>query len=193
MTTVATVALFGGSFNPPHVAHQMLAVYALATCEIDEVWFIPTFRHAFGKSLASYDDRVAMCEILTAEIGPRARVSRAEQTLAAAPGFVVSRTLDLIAHVQRDHPQHQFRLLIGADILLETEKWYRWDEVVQQAPPIVIGRGGVVAPQHATVTEYAMPDISSTEVRRRLQAQEPVNWLVPRRVLGYIASKGLYR
>ncbi len=190
---MAIVALFGGSFNPPHVAHHMLAVYVLATCEIDKVWFVPTFRHAFGKGLASYDDRVAMCELLTAEIGPRAAVSRAEQTLAAAPGFVVSRTLDLLEHLQGAYPEHQFRLLIGADILLETDKWYRWDDVVRQAPPIVVGRADVVVPAHAVVTEYAMPAISSTEVRRRLQAQEPVNWLVPRRVLGYIASKGLYR
>lgn len=105
----------------------------------------------------------------------------------------MSRTLDLIEHVQAQHPAHQFRLLIGADILLETDKWYRWDEVVRQAPPIVIGRADVVAPRLATVTEYAMPAISSTEVRRRLQAQEPVNSLVPRRVLGYITTKGLYR
>jgi nicotinate-nucleotide adenylyltransferase len=190
---MATVALFGGSFNPPHVAHHMLAVYALATCDLDEVWFVPTFRHAFGKGLASYEDRVAMCELLTAEIGSRAQVSRAEQTLAAAPGFVVSRTLDLIEHLQACHPAHRFRLLIGADILLETDKWYRWDEVARQAPPIVVGRAEVVAPPQATVSEYSMPGISSTEVRRRLQAQEPVNWLVPRGVLGYIAAKGLYR
>lgn len=190
---MATVALFGGSFNPPHVAHQMLVTYVLATCDIDEVWFVPTARHAFGKDLASYEDRVAMCEVVAAAVGPRAQVSRAEQTLAALPGFVVSRTLHLLEHLQGQHPQHQFRLLIGADILLETDKWYRWDAVVQLAPPIVVGRSGVVPPAGATVTEYAMPAISSTEVRRRLHAQEPVNWLVPRAVLGYIAAKGLYR
>lgn len=53
----------------------MLVVYALATCDIDEVWVVPTFRHALGKGLAGYDARVAMCEIMTAEIGPRASVS----------------------------------------------------------------------------------------------------------------------
>ena len=46
------VALFGGSFNPPHVAHQLVALYILETQDVDELWFVPTYAHPFGKQLA---------------------------------------------------------------------------------------------------------------------------------------------
>jgi nicotinate-nucleotide adenylyltransferase len=188
-----TVALFGGSFNPPHVAHYMLAAYALATCDIDEVWMVPTFRHAFGKDLAPFSDRVAMCELIAARLAPSMKVCRAEESLSQQPNFVASRTLDLLDHLGQLHPTVQFRLLIGSDILLETDKWYRWDAVCAAAPPLVIGRGEVRVPSQATVSEFSMPAVSSTEIRRRLKAKQDATWLLPRDVLGYIADKGLYR
>ena len=57
---MARVALFGGSFNPPHVAHQMVALYVLETQPVDELWFVPTYAHPFGKALVDYDHRIAM-------------------------------------------------------------------------------------------------------------------------------------
>ena len=78
------IALFGGSFNPPHLAHSLVALYVLETAPVDELWITPTFRHAFGKDLASYDDRIAMCELAAAALGPRVRVSRAEEDAARA-------------------------------------------------------------------------------------------------------------
>ncbi len=51
---MARVALFGGSFNPPHVAHQMVALYVLETQPVDELWFVPTYAHPFGKALVDY-------------------------------------------------------------------------------------------------------------------------------------------
>jgi nicotinate-nucleotide adenylyltransferase len=187
-----TVALFGGSFNPPHVAHALVALYVLETVAIDELWFVPTFKHAFGKDLAPYDDRVAMCELAAAPLGARARVSRVEADVAAARG-AESRTLYTLEHLATTHPDHAFRLLVGADILHEAAKWYRWDEVCRRAPPIVIGRGGVEAMQNATHSELSMPAVSSTEVRRRIDAGEDASGLVSRSVLGYIDRRGLYR
>ena len=90
------VAIFGGSFNPPHAAHQLVALYVLETQPIDELWLVPVFAHPFNKQLAGFDDRVAMCELAVAALGARAKVSRAEAELAARPGFVASRTLDLV-------------------------------------------------------------------------------------------------
>jgi len=205
MTT--TVGLFGGSFNPPHVAHALVALYVLETAPIDELWFVPTWRHAFGKELAPYDDRIAMCELAAAPLGPRARVSRVEADVAAARALVSpgpagappgarggeSRTLYTLEHLAVTHPDHAFRLVIGADILHEAAKWHRWDEVCRRAPLIVIGRGGVDAPLSATLTELTMPEVSSTEVRRRLDVGEDASGLVSRSVLGYIDRRGLYR
>jgi nicotinate-nucleotide adenylyltransferase len=67
------IALFGGSFNPPHVAHQLVALYVLETQPIDELWIVPVYTHALGKQLADYEHRVAMCELAAAPLGSRRR------------------------------------------------------------------------------------------------------------------------
>src|SRR5687767_8949980 len=139
------VGLFGGSFNPPHVAHQLVALYVLET-QVDEVWFVPAYTHVFGKQLAPFEHRVAMCELAAAPLGARAVVSRAEQELAQRPDFVASRTLDLIDHLHAKMPDAQLHLVVGTDILGDTDKWYRWDEVTRRAPPIIIGRSGYPLP-----------------------------------------------
>ncbi|HZJ65201.1 MAG TPA: nicotinate-nicotinamide nucleotide adenylyltransferase [Kofleriaceae bacterium] len=189
---MARVALFGGSFNPPHVAHQMVALYVLETQPVDELWFVPTYTHPFGKDLVAYDHRIAMCELAAAPLGGRAQVSRAEAELAARPGFVASRTLDLVELVAARG--HAPRLVVGADILGEAEHWYRWDDVIAAAPLIVIGRGGHPVPPGSVATEITMPEVSATQVRERLAGGSPdVTGLVPRNVLRYIAEHHLYQ
>ena len=199
-----TVALFGGSFNPPHAAHQLVALYVLETQPVDELWFVPAYAHVFGKPLAPYEHRVAMCELAAAPLGPRVRVSRAEQVLAARPGFAGSRTLDLVEHLEAEHPAQAFRLVVGSDIARETDRWHRWDELCRRAPPIWIARPGHPVPGPPGVE---MPDISATAVRALLAALTPaaraqlaagqggppeLAALLPRAVLWYIARHNLY-
>src|SRR5882724_6666783 len=114
---MSRIALFGGSFDPPHVAHQLVALYVLETQPVDELWIVPAYAHPFGKHLVPFEHRVAMCELAAAALGPRARVSRAEEELANRPGFTVSHTLDLIDYLA---PRGELRLVVGADILGET-------------------------------------------------------------------------
>jgi nicotinate-nucleotide adenylyltransferase len=196
---MARVALFGGSFNPPHVAHQLVALYVLETQPVDELWFVPTYSHPFGKALAGYEHRIAMCELAAAALGSRARVSQAEAELAARPGFVTSHTLDLVDHAIA--AGHAPRLVIGADILRDAAKWHRWDDVVARAPPIVVGRaghpphsppaGGGISVAPAPIT---MPEISATHVRDLLaRGDSGAAGLVPRDVLRYIAQHHLYQ
>ncbi|HEX4419984.1 MAG TPA: nicotinate (nicotinamide) nucleotide adenylyltransferase [Kofleriaceae bacterium] len=185
------VALFGGSFNPPHAAHQLVALYVLETQPVDELWFVPTFAHPFGKQLVAYDHRIAMCELAAAPLGARVRVSRAEAELAARPGFVASRTLDLVEHVAGQG--HALRLVVGTDILGDAAKWYRWADVVAQAPLIVVGRAGHALPPGSVATEVTMPEISATRIRDLLAAgASSVAGLVPASVLRYIAEHHLY-
>jgi nicotinate-nucleotide adenylyltransferase len=187
------IGLFGGSFNPPHVAHQLVALYILET-SVDEVWFVPTYSHPFGKHLTAYEHRVAMCELAAAPLGARARVSRAEEELAKQPDFVSSRTLDLIEHLEAQHLDAELHLVVGADILGETDKWHRWDEVTRRAPLIVIGRTGYEMPPGSTATGVTMPEISATKVRELLAAGDvpAASALLPQTVLWYIARHGLY-
>lgn len=194
------VALFGGSFNPPHAAHQLVALYILETQPVDELWFVPTYAHPFGKQLAPYDHRIAMLELAAAPLGARVRVSRAEELLAKRPGFVASRTLDLVEYLAGEG--HALRLVIGTDILSESHKWHRWDDVVATAPLIVVGRAGHALPAGSVATDVTMPEISSTRIREllagnptpgaRTQLNDELRGLLPASVLRYIAQHGLY-
>ncbi len=181
-----TLAVFGGSFNPPHLAHQMLISAALAMPDISEVWMIPTYRHAFGKHLAPYRDRVNMCERIAAPLGERVVVSRLESELGGE-----SRTLPLLQRLIECLPRAQFRLLIGADILAEADNWYRWDEVIRLAPPLVFGRVGSSLTRSPSTT-VTLPNISSTEIRRRLATGKSVATLLPDAVVHYIVTNQLY-
>jgi nicotinate-nucleotide adenylyltransferase len=186
-----TYALFGGSFNPPHVAHVLAATWALETQAVDGAVVVPCFRHPFDKQLASFDDRLKMCQRAFAPLGGRVVVSTVERDRDAGDG-TPSRTLDTIVALGERWPGVRFRLIIGADILPERHKWWRWDEVERLAPPIVIGRQGFSAPPELGEL-VDMPGISSTEVRARLGRGEAVDQLVPRAVLEYIFSRSLYQ
>lgn len=180
------IALLGGSFNPPHVAHLMAAWWALATQGVSEVWLLPAFRHPFGKELAPFEDRLEMCR-LAARALRGVHVCGAEAELAGDP--LVGKTARTLEHLVAKHPAHRFALVVGADILAETAKWYRWDRVQELARIIVVGRQG-----HPPVPGAPdLPAISSTEIRARLARGDDVHGLVPEKVLRYVEEKGLYR
>src|SRR3954471_13720179 len=180
MSSPMRVALFGGSFNPPHVAHQLAALYVLETAPVDELWFVPAFEHAFGKPLVPFEDRLAMCELAAAALGPRVRVSDVERTLGGR-----SLTLRTVRRLTELHPEHSFSLVIGSDLLGDVATWYGGDELARTIPFIVVGRSGRGLPPGSTPA-VAMPVVSSTAVRAALAAGEPVEALVPRAVLDYI-------
>ena len=179
------VALFGGSFNPPHVAHQMAALYVLETAPVDELWLIPAFRHALDKPLAPFADRLRMCALAAAALGPRVRVSDVEGTLGGE-----SRTLHTLRRLRELHPGNAFSLVIGADLVAEVPSWLGGAELERTVPFIVVGRGGMSAA--GDDDRVAMPELSSTTVRERLAAGKSVEGLVPRAVLDYIYARGLY-
>jgi nicotinate-nucleotide adenylyltransferase len=178
------VALFGGSFNPPHVAHQLAALYVLETAPVDALWFVPAFEHAFGKPLAPFEDRLAMCELAAAALGPRAHVSDVERTIGGR-----SLTLRTVRRLVEMHPEHVFSLVIGSDLLGDVGSWYGGDELARTIPFIAVGRPGTPSPS----TGVTMPDVSSTVVRAAIAAGKPADGLVPRAVLDYIYRKGLYQ
>jgi nicotinate-nucleotide adenylyltransferase len=180
------IALLGGSFNPPHVAHLMAAYWTLATQEVDELWLLPSYRHPFGKALAPFEDRVRMCELAARALRGVA-VCTAERDLADDP--LVGKTARTLEHLVSKHPTYDFSLVVGADVLPDTAKWYRWDRVAELARVVVVGREG-----HPPVAGApSLPAVSSTEIRARIARGEDVSALVPRRVRAYVEEKGLYR
>ncbi|MDI1449462.1 nicotinate (nicotinamide) nucleotide adenylyltransferase [Polyangium sp. 6x1] len=180
------VAVFGGSFNPPHVAHVLAAVYVLSTEPMDEVLVVPVYRHPFAKELAPFEDRLAMCK-LAFEWIPRVRVSTVERELGGE-----SLTLRTLEHLASKHPGWSMRLLLGGDVIADLSKWHRFDRIAEIAPPLFVGRAGVTT---EGAPEPMLPKISSTEVRDAIGRgeSERVEKLVPREVLAYAAERGLYR
>jgi nicotinate-nucleotide adenylyltransferase len=188
------IALFGGSFNPPHLAHQMACLVVLETERIDQLWMVPTWRHAFGKPLAPYEDRVEMCRRAAAVFGGRVSVSTIERDVGGAESRTIHTLEALVARI----PGASFRLVVGADVLAERDSWLRWDDVARLAPPIVLGRTGVAGGAGGgwgaeDGPQLVLPAISSSEIRARLGRGQSALPLVPRAVMDYIAGRGLYR
>ncbi|HEX4459327.1 MAG TPA: nicotinate (nicotinamide) nucleotide adenylyltransferase [Polyangia bacterium] len=179
------MAIYGGSFNPPHLAHQLAITCVLATARVDEVWLVPTFKHPFDKALAPFADRARMCEIAAAPFDRgKVRVDRIEAELGGD-----SYTLRTIRALQERHPAHDFAVVIGADLVAERERWHGWPELSRLVPFIVVGRQG-----HEPVTGgLELPAISSTLVRERLGRGEPVDGMVAADVIDYVHGHGLYR
>ncbi|MDJ0764818.1 MAG: nicotinate-nicotinamide nucleotide adenylyltransferase [Myxococcota bacterium] len=179
------IGVFGGTFDPPHLGHLGVADRVISSGLADEVWFIPCRDHRFGKTPAPYDARLAMCRLL---INGREgmRVSDIESTLAR-PGY----TYDLVVTLKDTYPDHAFRLIAGADVYHERDKWHRYDEIARLAPPIYLAREGV--PPIDLPALEAPIGASATTIRERLRSGKGPLDLVPAAVLDYIAQHGLYR
>jgi nicotinate-nucleotide adenylyltransferase len=178
------VALLGGSFNPPHVGHLMAALYTRACLGSDEVWLLPTFHHPFGKELVGFDHRVAMCEAAARDFGPWLKVSRAEAEVKGE-----GRTIELLEHLLPRHPGVKFRFVIGSDILEDLPKWKAWDRIQQMVQVTVLYRAGYPA---ANTVGPPLAEVSSTEIRRELEAGREPAHLVPRAVLEYARTHRLF-
>lgn len=180
------VGVFGGSFNPPHVAHVLAVTVVLSCFEVDRMLVIPTFQHPFAKALASYEDRVKMCELAMGWI-PNVEISRVEEELGGE-----SRTLRTLEHLAAKNPRWSMRFVMGADLVLESSKWYGFDRIAKLAPPIVLGRVGV---SYEGSPPQVLPEISSTEVRAKMAEgrYDELVPLVPRSVIDHAKARGLYR
>jgi nicotinate-nucleotide adenylyltransferase len=163
----------------------MVAQWVLATQPVDQIWLLPSFVHPFGKDLAPFADRVRMCELAIRSLRG-AFVCPAEAELEHDP--LVGKTARTLEHLTAKHPGHRFSLVVGADVLRDAGKWYRWDRVRELAGLIVVGREG-----HPPVEGTpSFPAISSTAIRERIARGEDVAGLLPRHVLDLVRQRGLY-
>jgi nicotinate-nucleotide adenylyltransferase len=178
------IALLGGSFNPPHIGHLMAALYVRSVVGVDAVWLVPSFNHPFGKPLAPFDDRVALCEALGADLGPWFQVCRAESEVGGE-----GRTIELLEYLLPRFPEHRFRWVLGSDILADLPKWKSWERIEQLVQVTVLHRAGYPA---ARALGPPLAEVSSSEIRRLLERGVEPTELVPRRVLEVARARGLY-
>lgn len=130
------VGLFGGSFNPPHAGHVLLAEIALRRLDLDQLWWMVTPGNPLKsvRELMPLSDRIAACEALTED--PRIKVTAFEAS------HRVRFTADTLDLVKTRNPNVNFVWLMGADNLKNFHRWQRWRKIVETMPIAVIDRPG---------------------------------------------------
>jgi len=179
------VALIGGSFNPPHLGHLMASLFMRSAIGVDEVWLVPAFHHPFGKPLEAFEDRVAMCQAMSADLGPWLKVSQAEASVGKE-----GRTIELLEWLLPRHPDTHFRWVIGSDILGDLHKWRAWERIEALVEVTVLNRPGAPSPR---AVGPALVEVSSTAIRAALEQGSDTLGLLPRSVAAYVRTHGLYR
>jgi nicotinate-nucleotide adenylyltransferase len=183
-------AIFGGTFDPIHTAHLVVAREAAETFALDRVLFVPAANPPLKDAGANYEDRYRMVELACAG-EPRFVPSRLEE--GPETSNAKSYSIHTIERVKVENGEVFF--IIGADAFAEIAKWHRWEEVVRSVEFIVVARPGhsFTIPPGARVHRLetvALP-VSSSEIRQALsRGESPVD--VPAAVATYIRERGLY-
>jgi len=184
-------ALFGGSFDPVHVAHLIVAEAAAEALETT-VRFLPAREQPFKRAAhrASPEQRAEMLEAAVAG-NPRLRVERIELGLPT-PSYTV-RTLRALAERE---PGNRFTLLLGADAARDLAEWWEVEALPGLADVVVFARPGASIVRHPLISRVIpvpVIDLSATKVRERVHNGQSIRYLVPEAVREYIAAHGLYR
>ena len=194
------LGLFGGTFDPPHLGHLLVAIDAIETLELDRLVFIPAAEQPLkvGTVRAHPSDRLEMVRRMAAD-DPRFEVDPIEIERAG-----LSYTVDTLAEYAVREPSAERFFLVGADVLESFEQWREPDRVLRLAQMVVLQRSPPVQGEQAVAPRVpgAPPprllrtrtiDISSTEIRGRVGAGRSIRGFVPDAVAEYIAEAGLYR
>jgi nicotinate-nucleotide adenylyltransferase len=191
------LAIFGGSFDPPHIGHLLAAGDAVDQLKCERLVFVPAATQPLkvGRATASAAQRLEMVRLLV-EGDPRLEVSDVEVNRAG-----LSFTLDTLTHFAGQFPAAERFLLLGTDVLGTFDQWKEPSRIVSLAQPVLLARGDEpegplpAAMRGSQVRRLATRriDISSTEIRERVRAGRSLKGFVTDGVAAYIASAGLYR
>lgn len=182
------IGIFGGTFDPIHCGHLILARDALEQLPLDRVLFIPAALspHKLAAEPASPDLRV---EMLRAAIAGEPRFCLDELELRrTAPSY----TVDTIEELKRRDSDAEFVCLIGEDNVARLPTWHRFAELSQMIQFAVLDRTGVRA-EHPYPTVRRHIDISATDIRKRVARGQSIRYLVPPGVEDLIRERQLYR
>ncbi len=198
------LGLFGGSFDPVHYGHLLLAECCREQAELDAVWFLPAAvpPHKRGRQLAPAEQRIEMLELAIA--GHSAFSVNRYETDHGGVNF----TVDTLTHFRQEYPQRELFFLLGADMLHDLPNWHQPAGICALATPLVVRRPGTAEPDFECLQPIAsaeqidrirqnqveMPQIgiSSTEIRRRVSVDRSIRYITPRAVGMYIETHDLY-
>lgn len=202
------IGVFGGSFDPVHVGHLIVAECCREQARLDRVLFVPAALppHKRTRSLAPAADRLEMLRLATGGHDAFA-VSTAEIDRGG-----VSYTADTLAGLAAVHPQDELLLVLGPDALADLPTWHDPARVLALARPLAVERAGlddvariVAAPALAALVDAARADalvrdrvrvpaigIRASDIRAAIGAGRSIRYRVPRAVEAYVAARGLY-
>lgn len=199
------IGIFGGTFDPVHLGHLIMAEQAREQAALDQLWFVPSFRppHKQDQEITPFERRADMLGFALAGREDLFRIDLIEQR-RAGPSY----TTDTLAELAGQHPGNDWFLLLGADCLPDLPKWRDPVTLLGQATLLTVARPGHptmdagelarslnIPPDRVRLQPIDVPliDISSRELRRRVREGRGITYQVPRAVEVYIRERKLYR
>ncbi len=197
------IGIFGGSFDPIHNGHLILAEHCREQAQLDEVWFVPVGISPAKQQGATATGRQRLEMLQMSILGNSSfRVSSSEVDRQG-----LSYTVDTLTEMRQSQPQDEFRLIMGADSLESFGNWKDPQQICELATPLVVRRPGasldleILKPflpkatniDQGLVCDSPLIEISSSEIRRRIREEASVRYLTPRSVEMYILNSELYR
>ena len=198
------IGVFGGTFDPIHLGHLLLAEQCREQGQLDQVWFVPSARppHKDAPAISPFAQRVEMLQLAIAG-QPAFRVDELEKD-RPGPSF----TVDTLESIHQRQPQDELFLLLGSDSLHDLPHWYEPDRIVRAATLLVMARSDWVllsaeelhgelrlppeVPVRLQVVQVPLIGIASRDLRRRAESGRSFTLLLPRAVEAYIHDKLLY-
>lgn len=188
------LAIFGGSFDPPHVGHLLAAQDAFDALSLDRLILVPAAAQPL-KSASPTPPELRYEMVRLTFDDPRFEVSRVELERGG-----VSFTVDTLAHFATVYPDAERHLLLGADVLATFHQWREPARVLELARPVILEREAGEAPVPAGAGDGRWQrlatrriDVSSTEIRQRVRAGKSIRGFVTESVAALIERDGLYR
>lgn len=197
------IGIMGGSFNPIHNGHLLLAEWAMDAAKLDEIWMIPTGCSYMKEmqDMAAPQDRYQMVSLAIKDNNK----FFCKDIEIRRPGYTYSyETLELL---HKEYPEYHFYFIFGADCLFSIEGWKYPEKIFANCSIIAALRGNIsIVSMQQKIAElekkyqadiqllpFIQLGISSTMIRDRLRHGQSIRYLVPDNVISYLEEKGLYQ
>jgi nicotinate-nucleotide adenylyltransferase len=201
------IALFGGTFDPPHQGHLAIAKAAADTFHLDTILFAPAGRQPLKPENhpTPFKDRLAMVTLACAAVQHQAARFQPSDIDAPNPDGTPNYTIDTLIKLHALNPQSSLFNLVGADSFLDLPRWREPDRLLDLAEWIIVSRPGFplddlsslkLTPHQLSrvhLLQTVHEDIAATDLRHRLETGDPCTDLLSPEVLTYIRTHHLYR
>ena len=186
------IAIFGGSFDPIHTGHAIVANYISQLQDIDEVWLMVSPRNPMKTQSpsADFNHRLEMCRVVARR---SAKIKASDFEASLVPPLY---TINTLRELKRKYPEHEFSLIIGADNLKIFHNWKDSQELINEFGVIVYPRPGFTLSgeeeKFRLIRECPECDLSSTKIKKMIAEGKNINFMVPCEVAEYINKHHLY-